>query len=815
VAYTPPSLTETITLACDYTPPPISDPVTLCPQVASQGYTPPPLSQAVILECDYTPPAISQLVELTCTGEQLYTGDGYATLPGIQLAALINATGQRVAGESWSVALPGLGLSAAVSALVERVAPVTSSATLPPPSAITQTAAWVDGTMVQPASAGVSLAPPRAPAPIPTVEGEQDLALWAIVGSGASWNLRTGGAASRPVRCDHAGGERLADPVEFKQTQAARLTRKLAVHHAHGSRRWRVLRAPLQQGERIQIGLDFAARHGDRLRQTLVVPTQQATRLEVWSGWQIHAGTRLVIPSYLPLQQAQRDHLSLGWGLSTGRPLWRPVEHPLQQAMWPLAGFWVPGYVPPPLSSAVILECPPNGYCARPLSCMVVLCSTVQPDCPEWICDGQPVNPWPAETYVIPWLRTYYMLHTVTIARDGVPLDFERIEAGLDKVSHTWTFRITLLGRAALDAIQPDAQGNPVILDIDVNGWQAQALVDDWSEDVQFGRRAISINARGLTAELAAPWLLAGSGTNALGDVQQVLAALLPLDSGFNLEWGLLSDPMPWSVPADAWSWQGQTPIEAIHAAAQGVGLRLDPDPNARTLTLTPHYPVTPWEQELADPDLVVPVASILNYRRRYTPPTQANAVYVHGTDTGGITGYVRRTGSAGDRLAQTAQHPLITHTDAARVLGTRLLAAQHQQPSWQTLTLPVGGVYPIAQIGQLVHLDAGDDSDRGTVTAWRLQVATKGDGAVTVRQTLTLGEDVPNIWARWRALAPGSPTLLGEVLASSDGLSTVELLGGGQVRVRGSATVGAQVWIRDGQIQGAAPALPGYEIEV
>ncbi len=55
--------------------------------------------------------------------------------------------------------------------------------------------------------------------------------------------------------------------------------------------------------------------------------------------------------------------------------------------------------------------------------------------------------------------------------------------------------------------------------------------------------------------------------------------------------------------------------------------------------------------------------------------------------------------------------------------------------------------------------------------------------------------------------LAPGR-VQVGEVTAYADGMATVDLPGGGQLRARGQASVGTKVFVQDGVIQGPAPDL-------
>lgn len=63
--------------------------------------------------------------------------------------------------------------------------------------------------------------------------------------------------------------------------------------------------------------------------------------------------------------------------------------------------------------------------------------------------------------------------------------------------------------------------------------------------------------------------------------------------------------------------------------------------------------------------------------------------------------------------------------------------------------------------------------------------------------------------------LLPGQPVDVGEVAAVADDGVLVELLNGSLVHVRGEATVGDHVYIKDGAIEGPAPDLVGHEVEI
>jgi hypothetical protein len=71
------------------------------------------------------------------------------------------------------------------------------------------------------------------------------------------------------------------------------------------------------------------------------------------------------------------------------------------------------------------------------------------------------------------------------------------------------------------------------------------------------------------------------------------------------------------------------------------------------------------------------------------------------------------------------------------------------------------------------------------------------------------------NLYRALRELLPEPPLLSGEVTAvHSDGTATVQFPGGGTQRVRGTATVTDRVFVRNGVIEGEAPALTPLTIE-
>ncbi len=73
----------------------------------------------------------------------------------------------------------------------------------------------------------------------------------------------------------------------------------------------------------------------------------------------------------------------------------------------------------------------------------------------------------------------------------------------------------------------------------------------------------------------------------------------------------------------------------------------------------------------------------------------------------------------------------------------------------------------------------------------------------------------MPNLYKSLRALFPEPPLLVGDVIAYADGEATIEMLDGNVTKARGEAAVNDRVYFRDGVIEGPAPTLDYFLIEV
>lgn len=405
--------------------------------------------------------------------------------------------------------------------------------------------------------------------------------------------------------------------------------------------------------------------------------------------------------------------------------------------------------------------------------------------------------------------RTYRMLHDISLVRlpDRTPLACSRLAFSINADNPHMQAQATLHGLAALEACKPDGSG-PIILEATIDGYAMRFVLDPPQRDESFAARSISVTGRSLTWYLGAPWNLPADYHNDTAQAAQALAgALLPSD------WSLSWNATDWTIAPGAFSISGQTPIQALQRITQAIGAMLIPSRNAQALAVRPRYPHLPWDYASANPNLTVPTSAILSRHGGYAMPSFGNAVYVYGGAAGGVMARVLRQSTAGDELLPAIQDDLITDQDAAYARGKMALAANHQAPAVRSFVLPLSADFQLAELGWLVKLTGDTDGPvYGTVSAVSWEAVRTGN-SVSVTQTITLGTDSGDPMASFNKLIAQPPLLAGVVVDAHDGqTATVQLAGGGLMRVRGTAELNAHVFIKDGRLDSLSPAFASVD---
>ncbi|WP_010490780.1 hypothetical protein [Pseudomonas sp. S9] len=341
-------------------------------------------------------------------------------------------------------------------------------------------------------------------------------------------------------------------------------------------------------------------------------------------------------------------------------------------------------------------------------------------------------------------LETYMIANLVTLVvlPDRTPIEVTNIKLGLDIDAYSWSFSADVAGRTALNLVKPDAGGQKT-LELTINGWTWNLLVERYSRKQNFPGERYSIQGATRSQLLAAPYAPLRSNLNAAPINARQAAENELLNTGFTLNWDSAAlGPADWTIPAGAFSYQSQTAMQVIARIAEATGGVIRPARDSDALSVLPRYREASWNWGAALLDRIIPAAIMTELAGDWTPQPAWNTVYVSGTNQG-VGVRVRRTGTAGDNPAPDVLDDLITDTAAARSRGICELS-KGGNVSIETFYIPLfppsdtgnPGLVEPAMLCEVREPEGGD--------IWRglclgTDISAEGVGAVRVKQTLRL----------------------------------------------------------------------------
>jgi len=357
---------------------------------------------------------------------------------------------------------------------------------------------------------------------------------------------------------------------------------------------------------------------------------------------------------------------------------------------------------------------------------------------------GPVTDPDQPETFFIPTLRIYIVTNSASIVRvsDSRDVPASAVSMSISADTYSWDMSATLSGRDAL-ALVEGTDGEPVEVDVTINGEAWRVLIDGWRLSEAWRSNGGTVRGRSRAAYLAAPYAQPRDYVEGSSQLAQQLADQ-ELPPGWTLQW----DIDDWTVPAGAWKYQGLSPIDAISRIAAAGGGYVQADRSLDKVIVRPLYAAAPWALGAETPDFAIPRDIIVQRSSDKRPGQGVNAVFVHGGDPGGILAKVVRTGSAGDVLTTTVVDSLITATEPARARGIAAIARTSRQSS-ESHELPLSEAYGgLIETGSLVAIGGEVDGEfsgdwRGIVRGVSVRAAAtrarNGGVALSVRQSIEI----------------------------------------------------------------------------
>ncbi len=332
-----------------------------------------------------------------------------------------------------------------------------------------------------------------------------------------------------------------------------------------------------------------------------------------------------------------------------------------------------------------------------------------------FVCNGHgddgPVTP-PA-LVVVPAQRTYIMINSIEIRRAdnlaGDPLPSESFSMQLNRQSWTWSFSAAFHA-AAREAVSPGLGGEPVELEVRVNGQPFRMQSERVGRSKRFPEHMVAVSGRGRAAVLDDPRVPAQTFTHALDRTAQQLMTDVLTINGVGFGWSVDFGLQDWLVPGGVWMHRGSW-SSALADIAASVGGYLQPHDTDPVIRVLPLWPKPWWEWDTLAPDIELPAGIGEVEDTEVIDLPLYDRILVSGEARGVALDWTRAN-TAGLVLKDMALHPLITTIEAARQRGIAELSESGRMLKHK-LTMPVLAQTGVIKPGTVLRYADDDAAQR------------------------------------------------------------------------------------------------------
>ncbi|MGU3290200.1 hypothetical protein ACLBWM_11395 [Acinetobacter radioresistens] len=273
-----------------------------------------------------------------------------------------------------------------------------------------------------------------------------------------------------------------------------------------------------------------------------------------------------------------------------------------------------------------------------------------------------------------------------------------------DRSRWCWSYSLSVPA-TEIPKLEP-VNGQPVILRVMVNGTEHHMLLENRSRSRRFAEITYTLSGRSQSALLDAPYAPTRSFTqeNERTARQLCQAELDRVNSSTTLQWELI-DELSWIVPAGSLSYSNMTPIAVIKMIAESAGGFVYSEKGSNTITVKPKYKKTFWDSiTVEEYDRLIPESLVTEQSTDYEPYPDYNGITLT-NDRSGLSGQIKRTGTAADTLLETANSPLF-NVESMGAYGKAVLAKSGLVET-HNLVMPIGPDVSECAPGELVAFNA------------------------------------------------------------------------------------------------------------
>lgn len=268
-------------------------------------------------------------------------------------------------------------------------------------------------------------------------------------------------------------------------------------------------------------------------------------------------------------------------------------------------------------------------------------------------CQYQPTKPTLIYDEVIFVAESASLVNVAT----GNEIDMFGGNVGIDSNSYLWSFDA--------DIAYYENIPNNTLVELTVNGHKWRFLTHIPSESEEFNNN-VSKKIVGFSQSilLSYPYIdKRAFRYDTATSAQQIINNELSLVSGFTADFQL-NGGTNWQVPAKAYSYSDNTPINVLQDVAAAGGGFINSHPTDKQLIIKSNYPTESWKWNALSPSVTLDEL-IESYSVTPQQTKDFNGVWVTG-EKFGVKGFVKRTGTDGAIQPEQVMHALLTEQSIA-----------------------------------------------------------------------------------------------------------------------------------------------------
>ena len=371
--------------------------------------------------------------------------------------------------------------------------------------------------------------------------------------------------------------------------------------------------------------------------------------------------------------------------------------------------------------------------------------------------------------------QVYYVMNTVLVKTlpGNTEVEVKSVSMTIDRDSWLWQLSMTVAKKEYVDLLSPK-NGVYQTVEIYINGWRWVFLVESWQENRGFAKGTYSISGRSPSLILGDPICDKKSFTNTDQETgSTIISGILganPAASGFSVAFSGYVDNQTgfdpnsgadWLISANAFSYTGQTDIQAIQTLAESIGgyvqthrsfYNYGTGQDYRVLEILPTFKFQPWNWTASYPGISyiqLDNSIIKEIGTSYKKNPDYYGAYIVGESprANGTTSVFCNVYKDGKGAATThaplCSSPLFTTDQIAQEKGRMIIGESGvwSEHSIKIFSLMLSGTAPgLLKVGDMINVTTGATTEwRGLVTSVSIDASVVNTSVFTVSQTISV----------------------------------------------------------------------------